>query len=156
MSNKAFTLIEIVVAMFLLTVGTVGAFSLIQKTIAFTSIYSSQLQAAYLVQEGMEIIRNIRDTNYLEGSAWDDGIGLGTGYRLDYQSESFPDVVCGNYLKYNGSFYVCSSDSKSKFQRKITITKPEPDKMIVSVTVKWRERGRTHQVFAQTELYNWR
>ena len=56
MSNKAFTLIEIVVAMFLLTVGTVGAFSLIQKTIAFTSIYSSQLQATYLVQEGMEII----------------------------------------------------------------------------------------------------
>ena len=158
MSNKAFTLIEIVVAMFLLTVGTVGAFSLIQKTIAFTSIYSSQLQAAYLVQEGMEIIRNIRDTNYLEGSAWDDGIGLDDDYRLDYQSLSFPDVVCGNYLKYNGSSYVCSSDSTGKFQRKITITKPEPelDKIIVSVEVSWRERGRTHQVTAMTELYNWR
>lgn len=156
MQNKAFTLIEVVVAIFLITVGTVGAFTLIQRTIAFTAVSSSQLVASYLSQEGMEIIRNIRDTNYLEGSAWDDGIGLGADYRLDYRSLNFPDVTCGNYLKHNGNFYVCSSDATGKFQRKITITKPELDKIIVSVTVSWQERARVHQVFTQTELYNWR
>ena len=155
-NGVGFTLIEIVVAMFLLIVGTVGAFALIQRTIAFTAVSSSQLVASYLSQEGIEIIRNIRDTNYLEGSVWDDGIGLGADYRLDYQSLNFPDVTCGNYLKHNGNFYVCSSDATGKFQRKITITKPELDKIIVSVEVSWQERARTHQVFTQTELYNWR
>lgn len=153
---KGFTLIEIIVATFLLTVGTIGGFSLIQKTISFTSISSSQLTAFYLAQEGIEIIRNIRDTNYLEGSAWDDGISSGADYRLDYQSNSFPDVLCEDYLKDNGIFFACSSDSSSKFQRQITITKPEADKMVVSVRVDWQERGRSHQVFVQTELYNWR
>ncbi len=65
MINKSFTLIEVIIAIFILTMGTVGAFSLIQRTIAFTSISSSRLTAAYLAQEGMEIARNIRDSNYL-------------------------------------------------------------------------------------------
>ena len=132
-NNKSFTLIEVVVAMFLLTVGTVGTFSLMQKSIIFTSISSSRLVASYLAQEGIEIIRNIRDTNYLEGSAWDDGI-----VSSNWAVVSFLD------------------GSQSKFQRQITIAQPESNKMIVSVTVSWQERGGVHQVFAQTELYNWR
>lgn len=156
MKSKAFTLIEATIAIFLVTVGTVGAFSLIQRTIAFTSISSSQLTAAYLAQEGIEVIRNIRDTNYLEVMPWDDGLSATANYRLDYQSTGFPDLSCGNYLKYDGNFYTCSSDGSAKFQRKITITKPEADRMKVSVEVSWQERGRSHQFVSQTELYNWR
>ena len=118
MKSKAFTLIESIVAIFLLTVGTVGGFSLLQKTIAFTSITSSQLVAAYLAQEGIEIIRNIRDTNYLEVMPWDDELSAAADYRLDYQSTSFPDLICGEYLKYDGNFYACSSDDSAKFQRR--------------------------------------
>ena len=130
---KGFTLIELIVAMFLLTVGTLGSFSLIQKTIIFSSISSSQLQASYLAQEGIEIIRNIRDTNYLEASVWDDGIT-----SSDWEVVNFLD------------------GSQSKFQRQIIITKSKPDKMEVSVSVSWSERGNEHSVLVQTELYNWR
>ena len=155
-NGAGFTLIETVVAIFLLTTGVVGSFSLMQRVTAFASISSSQLAASYLAQEGIEIIRNIRDTNYLEGSAWDAGIGAATDFRLDYRSQNFPDAACGNYLKYAGNFYACSTDTSSKFQRQVTVTKPAVDKMSVSVTVKWAERGREHQVVAQTELYDWR
>lgn len=154
--NKGFTLIELIVAIFILAMGTVGAFILIQKTIAFTSISSSQLQASYLAQEGIEIIRNIRDTNYLKSNDWDYDIDEVTDdYRIDYTSERFPDIICGDYLKEEAGFYVCSID-ESKFQRKITIAKPESDRMVVSVEVSWSERGNEHSVLAQTELYNWR
>jgi len=156
MLNKSFTLIEVIIAIFLLTVGTVGAFSLMQKTIAFTAISSSQLAAAYLAQEGIEVVRNIRDTNYLEASSWDDGLGAASDYRLDHQSSSFPDIGCGNYLKYDGNFYSCSSDASAKFQRKITITKPAADKMTIEVEVSWQERGASYHVLAETELYDWR
>jgi len=157
--TKGFTLIETIVAIFLLTAGTVGSFSLIQKVTSFASISSSQFVASYLAQEGIEIIRNIRDTNYLKRQVWDKDIdvtGGGGDYRLDYRSEVFPDATCGNYLKHTGSFYLCSTDTTSKFQRQIAIEKPAPGKMVVSVQVRWSERGIQHQVVAQTELYNWR
>lgn len=153
---KGFTLIESVVAIFLLTVGTMGAVSLIQQSISFITVSSSQLAASYLAQEAIETVRNIRDTNYLERAVWDEGIEEGADFRLDYRSQSFPDLSCGDYLKQEGDFYICSPDSGSKFQRKITISKPQADKIIISIDVSWHERGREHHIYAETELYDWR
>jgi len=154
--TKGFTLIETVVAIFLLTVGTVGSFSLMQKVTSFAAISSSQLVASYLAQEGIEIIRNIRDTNYLKRQAWDNNIGASASFHLDYRSDRFPDETCGDYLRPSGNFYICSTDSSSKFQRKITIEKPTSEKIVVSVEVSWSEKGSQHKVVAQTELYDWR
>ncbi|MDD3399754.1 MAG: prepilin-type N-terminal cleavage/methylation domain-containing protein [Candidatus Pacebacteria bacterium] len=163
--SKSFTLIEIIVAIFLVTVGAGAALNVIQTTTSFTSVASDQLTASYLAQEGIEVIRNIRDGNWLEqrtNSAifWDDGISIAEDYNLDYRSTSFPDISCSmgaeGFLKFDGNFYNCSAGQESKFKRKITIEKPQPDEMTVSVEVSWSERGRPHQVTAQTNLYNWR
>lgn len=156
MKNTGFTLIETIVAIFLLTVGVTGAFSLMQKVTSFASVSSSQLTASYLAQEGIETVRNIRDTNYLKSEVWDNGIAVATDFKLDYRSLIFPDATCGDYLQHNGTYYVCSTDLNSKFQRQISITKPSADKMVVSVQVSWSERGVPHQVLAQTELRDWR
>ncbi len=163
--SKSFTLIEIIVAIFLVTVGAGAAFNVIQTTTSFTSVASDQLTASYLAQEGIEVVRNIRDSNWLEQRTnpaifWDDGISIAEGYNLDYQSASFPDISCSlgaeGFLKFDGNFYNCSTGQESKFKRKITVEKPQADKMTVSVEVSWLERGRPHQVTAQTNLYNWR
>lgn len=136
--NKGFTLIELTVAIFLVTVGTGGAFMAINRGMALSSISESQFTASYLAQEGIESVRNIRDGNWLEKRtnpliAWDEGI-----VTTDWQTVSLLD------------------GSSSKFQRKITIQKPQADRMIVSVQIKFEERGRTHEVDAETELYDWR
>ncbi len=157
--SKGFTLIELIVAISLLTMGVAGSFTLMREVTSFASISSSRFVASYLAQEGIEIIRNIRDTNYLYHRAWDDNIGVGSDFRLDYRSDAFPDTVrCvyGAYLQYTGNFYICSADSNSKFQRKIIVEKPASDKIVVSVEVSWSEHGVTYQVFAETELRNWR
>lgn len=136
MSNKSFTLIEIIVAIFLITIGAGGAFAVIQRTTAFTSITSSRLAAVYLAQEGIEISRNIRDTNWLKqrtnpGTLWDGGL-----------SSSDWEVI-----NMNGE--------PTKFQRRVIIT-PGTNMLEVLVEVRWSERERTHQVAAQENLYNWR
>lgn len=125
MLNKGFTLIEVLIAIFLITVGIGGAFNLIQKTVEYSAISSSRLQAAYLSQEGIEIIRNQRDSNWLAGNSWTQGI-------------------------------VDQAADIGKFTRTITISIPEADKMVVSVGVSWSERGRSHSLTGQTELYNWK
>jgi type II secretory pathway pseudopilin PulG len=163
--SKSFTLIEIIVAMFLLTVGAGAAFGVIQTTIELTSAASNQLIASYLAQEGVELIRNIRDGNYLKQRtdpeiSWDRAISIGSDYRLDYQSDGFPDIGCnlgiGNFLKFNGEFYNCFDGEETKFKRKITVEKPEEDTIKIIVEVSWTEFGRPYQVAVQTNLSNWR
>lgn len=168
-SEKGFTMIEVLASIYLITVGVMGVFALVQQIISFADISSSRLAAIYLAQEGIEIVRNIRDGNWLKGRAaevsWDEGLPAGIDYNADYRTQFLPDPNCtGGYLKLDGNFYICSADSSVKFQRKITISDkidldgdPEgkPDKMKIFVEVIWQERGRTHKVRAQENLYRW-
>jgi len=133
LSKKSFTLIEVIAAIFLVTVGIGGVYTLIQRTTAFTPVISARFTAAYLAQEGIENVRNIRDTNWLERETWNEGVA-----STDWQSVDFLD------------------GTQSKFQRKITITPDGLDILEVSVEVKWSERGRTYTVSALTKLYEWR
>lgn len=71
-TNKGFTLLEVIIAIFLITVGITAVLLLITKTLGAMSLSFSQLKAAYLAQEGIEVIRNIRDTNWVEGNEWKD------------------------------------------------------------------------------------
>lgn len=125
-NKKGFTIIEVLMAVFILTIGILGAFAAVQMIITFTSGIAFRLQAVYLAQEGIENIRNIRDSNWLAQAVWDRGISTTNWEAID------------------------------KFQRKITVLKPQSDKMVVSVQVTWPARGGTSQVAAETELYDWR
>ena len=160
--KNGFTMIEMIAALFVVSMGIMGVFSLVSQTISYISITSSRLTAIYLSQEGMEIIRNIRDSNFLkinkgEEGNWDDGLSNGQYYNFDYESQSVPDNTnCSgnNYLDISGDFYKCFGSGR--FQRKAQITKiPEENKIEVKVEVSWQERGRTHKVVAREDLYQW-
>ena len=77
--SRAFTLIEVLAAMFVVVVGVIGVMGLITRTVSFNASVNSQLVASYLVQEGLEIARNIRDANFLKihkgvEGLWSDGL----------------------------------------------------------------------------------
>ncbi len=160
--KAGFTMIEMIAAIFVVSVGIMGVFSLVSQTISYISIISSRLTAIYLSQEGMEVIRNIRDSNFLkinkgEEGNWDDGLLTGgPHYNFDYRSQSIPDNTncSGNdYLDINGGFYKCLVSGR--FQREAQITKIEDDKIEVVIEVSWQERGRTHKVVVREDLYQW-
>ncbi len=160
--EKGFTMIEMIATLFVMSVGIMGIFSLVSQTISHISIISSRLTAIYLSQEGMEIIRNIRDSNFLkinngEEVNWDNDLANGQYYyNFDYQSQAIPDNTnCSgnNYLDINGGFYRCFGSGR--FQRKAQINKIEDDKIDVVIEVSWEERGRTHKVVARENLYQW-
>ena len=159
--QRGFTLIEVLVAIFIITVGAGGALALIQKTLSFTSNAALQLEASYLAQEGMEIVRNIRDTNFVkihkgvEGSIWTNGLeGCEAGCQADYTQDSliaYEDTL----LQLTNGIYSYTVSTDSLFKRKITITMQGSDTMEAVVEIMWEERGRSHVVSAATELYNW-
>ena len=158
MKNKGFSLIEMVVAVFIILIGVVAAFGVLQKIILSTSIGSSRLVATYLAQEGIEIVRNIRDTNWVEGKNWTQNIGgCGGGCEADYDDTALSSWGGdGNFLEINNEGF-CSYDSgvETKFKRKITVDEISGEKLEVRVEVFWTERERDHQVVVQENLYNW-
>src|SRR5688572_25491386 len=86
-ANKGFTLIELIIAISLLSFGMVGAYGAMSGI--FSSIYnsSSKLVAIYLAREGMEITKNIRDNNFLNERNFKNGLtGCGNGCQADYKA----------------------------------------------------------------------
>lgn len=67
---KAFTLTEVMIGMMILTVAIVSASNLLMGIIDSNRNNLTTLQAYYLSQEGLEMVRNIRDTNWLHNRDW--------------------------------------------------------------------------------------
>ncbi len=165
---RGFTLLEVLIALFVFTIGILGAFLWISRTTSLAATPGRQLVATYLAQEALEIVRNIRDTNFLEIQAiqagfpidWREGL-LGceteTGCEADYD-DSILTAATGPLrlllLDSNG-YYNYDSGNETLFTRKITVTPQEDDKVEIVAEVSWQEKGINHKRTAATELYNW-
>jgi prepilin-type N-terminal cleavage/methylation domain-containing protein len=158
-NQKGFTLIEVLTAIFIITVGAGGAITLIHQTVGFTQETSSKLVASYLAQEGVEIVKNIRDSNFLKVhktgiGEWSDGLtGCSSGCQGDYTSNNLSSYS-GQKLKVDGSFYNYGSGEDTPFSRKITIT-PDTNMLKVVVEIFWQGKGRDYIFSAQENLYKW-
>jgi len=177
-NSKSFTILEVILAITVLTLAVGGSFVLISQTLASVSVVQSKLIASYLVQEGMEIVKNIRDTNWLKfQSSWDQGLDEGDCWEGYYQTGAPPDypsfTSCPRPYQYENlsflridenGFYGYFFGDPTIFKRKITISDKvdldDPldgkiDKLKVSVEVLWKERGKMYSIIAQEYLYNW-
>ena len=154
--KKGFILLEVLIAVSIIVSITGGAFVLIWQTAGFTDAASSRLTASYLCQEGLELARHIRDSNWLKSRtvpdfAWDNGLPAGE-WEMDYNDSALMPYSSSHYLKV-GQFYNYDQGVPSPFRRKITISKTS-NVISVSVEVLWTERGRAHEFTVAEELYN--
>ena len=123
-------MIEVIVAVFVLILVLVGSFSLIQQTVIGASLNNLQLTASYLGHEGVELVRNTRDTNWLEGKNWQEGMPLGE-----------EDVV---FL----------DENPSRFKRTINVI-DQTDYLQVKVLVEWSDRGKDYSLEVINHLHEW-
>lgn len=86
-NNKGFSLVEVMVSIGVILVGFTGTLTLINRSIAFHDLAYSRLTASYLAQEGIEIVRNLRDENIIKNQEWNYGLKSGT-YQVQYNSSS--------------------------------------------------------------------
>lgn len=69
-NQGGFTLTEVMIGIMILTVAIVSATNLLVGLIQSNKNNLTTLQAYYLAQEGIEAVRNIRDTNWLHNLDW--------------------------------------------------------------------------------------
>lgn len=155
-SSKGFTLIEALVALVILTIALGPALVLSSSISATASVVKNNLIAANLAQEGVEIVRALRDTNWFNGAAFDSGLADGV-YRTEWNSDSLIPLDLNPPLKVNNGLYNYATGTDTIFKRTITLTKVNAVELKVVSDITWTERGnRAKNVNVESHLFNWK
>lgn len=172
--NKAFTILELLITIFVILTALLAGIYTISSTVATTSVYKHQLVAAYLAQEGIELVRYIRDTNFIQGILWTEGkldqcdpkdLNNPTdGKYCEAEHDpgnlaSFNESVEPRFLKISDTspkFYNYTSGINTPFQRKIIIVSEGSDTLKVTVEVIWETKGKKYSFVAQEKIFNWK
>ncbi|MDD3386742.1 MAG: prepilin-type N-terminal cleavage/methylation domain-containing protein [Candidatus Pacebacteria bacterium] len=160
MNNKGFTLIEMIVAVLIVGIGILGIFSFVSKFSEQSQYIRDVSVAANLGQEAIEIVKNIRDYNKINGLNWNAGLtecyaGCEIGYDDLYLS---PWTGDGRFLYIeNGTGYYKyidlpqSGDIKTYYKRRVTITPTNVNELHIRVDIYWEGNG--YELYSK--IYNW-
>ena len=169
--NGGFTLVEAIVAIGVISVGFVGSLVLLSKSSSQASLLKNRVVVSHLAAEGVEVVRNIRDTNWLKGFDWRTGLADTTGGIVDYDSAAVDasDASEGRKcLNWNGSFYrhalasggyACNTTFKRHIElatKSETVSGQNVDYLEIKSIVEWREKTRTQTVTVVNHLYDWK
>ncbi|KKW21380.1 MAG: hypothetical protein UY64_C0022G0005 [Parcubacteria group bacterium GW2011_GWA1_51_12] len=181
LTGSGFTLLETIVALGIILGGISGAFGLALQGLSSASVAKNKLVAANLAEEGIELVRRIRDNNtiadisdgFYDGSPeWTAGIGSAADCNQQYKI----DVSNSALLSYDMTplrldsatgLYTHSVGAETPFRRVVEITRsstcfePMPgvdssNQFRVRSKVYWTERGVAKEVVLDEILFNWR
>jgi len=156
--NRGFTLIETLVALVLITMAMGPVFILATSSVNVASRIEHNLIASNLAQEGIEVIRNIRDTNWTGEEVFDNDLPVGV-WRVQWDTGGGGLMAVGSNpaLKKNNGLYNYSTGTDTVFRRTVTISKPNSGELILISSVTWVERGSIDRtVNIESHLFDWK
>lgn len=154
--NKGFTLIEALVALVILTLAIGPALVLSSNVSSTASVIQNNLIAANLSQEGLEVVRALRDANWFNGLPFDNGLAAGI-YRIEWNANALIDLGSNPPLKISAGLYNYSSGTDTIFKRTITITKINAAELRIISDVTWTGRGNNFRdIKTESHLFDWK
>ncbi len=154
--ERGFSLLGVVVSLFLVTVGLLGFTGLFSAMEALSAQNKNDLVAGFLAQEGIEIVRRIRENaSELNWSDWHSSVSSGD-YSVQYDSSDLEPFQSAP-LKFDQNTFVYSYDSgnNSLFYRTVRLQKVDDDQTVVSVIISWSSKGNNYSLTLEDILYNW-
>lgn len=155
---------EIIIILFVASIGIMASLSLAIRSAYFQNVKKDILTVTFLANEASDIMKNIRDTNIINGRAYDDWDGSGSAgigqnfYTVDFNTliassvASIDDAV----LQQNSSgFFLHDNNATSTaFKRMITTTAETSASTSVEVHIQWENKGNTYDYKLETILYD--
>jgi type II secretory pathway pseudopilin PulG len=171
-SSRGFTLVEALVAIMIFTSSILALVVLTGDSIGNVNYVKSKITANYLAQEGLEYIRNVRDTAILEAGGWtgvetaltycfvdEDGDG---SCQIDVFNGSIApcDGSCDKLLWDDSSGFSYSAGDETIFTRTIFIENLNPledgnEELKVVSEVAWEKNNKEHSTTMTAYLKNW-
>lgn len=159
-----FTLVELVVAIGILTLSFTGILSLMNHSLGLSRTVRDNYTATYLATEGIEVAKNILDANYVQRIAWNDGF-LDGNYTVSYASQALTssaapacDHTFNPPLRFDdvARRYSYTSGSNTNFRRLIKVALRGSNEVRVNSIVCWRSRRAVFEVNLEDHFLNWR
>jgi Tfp pilus assembly protein PilV len=159
-NKKGFSIGEAILSVFVLGVVMTSVLALYHKSVGEFHDERDSIIASMLAQEGVEVVRNIRDNNWSRRDAANDttptafsGLGsagsISNNCRVEANSYSvvsneiiYPSVVCSVASKVlnidgNGFYTHTAGATPTKFRRIVVLNNSNTDELIVISFVSW-------------------
>jgi Tfp pilus assembly protein PilV len=170
-TEHGFSLVEVFVAIFFILVGVLAVLDLFIPSIRMTSNSQKVVTASFLAQEGIEIVRNMRDNNAVRGADAFTGEDLedGSSVGVNILSCNGRNVTFDDLDDCPAERVVGYSESSKEFQigegntfRRVVDIEENSDHIVVEVRVYWDSEEEPSEcstgnecATAKTELYRW-
>lgn len=182
--DRGFTLVETLVAISIFTMSVITLIVILSQGITNINYAKQKVIAEYLAQEGIEYIKNIRDTNVIsatttsvgwtafkaqmstcfsiDGCYFDDNDLLEGGSSATVKNigiNACPPGACPKLLydlgnNSNGK-YNYNYGLSSPFSRTITMIPNGNDEVEVKSVVSWTQGSGLHSISFSNSLFNW-
>jgi len=163
--QNGLTIIEALVALVVLSFGLIPAISILSASTRLSALIVNNLIAANLAQEGIEVIRSLRDANWFNYRSYDNGF-IGN-WRVEWNTNgtTIPLIPVGtnpplNFDTSTGifSYSSCPSCIQTGFKRWVSVTttaNPCNCELVVVSRVEWSQHGKIRTQNVEAHLYNW-
>ncbi len=173
--KSGFTLVEILVAISILSIAILATFTAVSQSLRATNFSEDQIIAYHLADEALEYIRNKRDSNAIQhivafGSGntygWLSGITVPctTACYVDVPNDaitacsgnaaSCPVLSYGTSGQYNG-LYQYTSGTGTMYKRSVALTMINATEASFVVTVSWTAQNISKNYTQTMVLKNW-
>lgn len=124
-SSRAFSIIEVMVGIFIFTLGLVSIYALLASSLNINEYNKNAIIASHLAREQIELFRNIRDTNYKKLQVWN---------QQDPNETFNPGIT---KLFWTGSYYTLTDIDGSLDIRDISSWFQEGEAFLNSPSMEW-------------------
>lgn len=164
--TRAFSLLETLIAIGVLAGAIVAAIGVLSFTLRHIRTAGDELVAAHLAAEGIEIVRNLRDTHWLQNMSWDawravmEDLGC---VEVAYHSAQATLLPCGSAARVlevdaRGRYCYACAGTPSPYTRVIEIETGglEAHQLRIRAVVEWTQPAGRRELRVEDVLYDWR
>lgn len=155
-SARGQIIVEAVIAIFIMVTAVLVFLGLLSRSTGLNRFINDRYTAVYLAVEGIEVVKNIVDANYLQGQSWNRGVDDGD-YEIIYNSVNLEDSQ-DSFLRFtsDGFYDYDLAGNQTPFKRTVVIKAVSANEIKVNSIVDWKSRGVDYTIDLEDHFFDWR